>query len=212
MPPATSQFLNEDGTPSPNWYLVLLGLFNRSGGGNGVSSEQLQTTADNASAVAVIARINSLGAQGGSESALVAANQAQDTATQALLASTALAAEALLKASFGVSVSFFFQGRVTAPVYVPIVQAVTLPANFSGFSSYAGTPATASTTLNVSFIRGGGNYPVGSLIANLGSNTSMSVSGSAAASLQAGDVLVVAPATADVSLANLGITFKLSLT
>ncbi len=211
-PPASLPFANDDGSPVADWYLALLSLYNRTGGAAGVSSNDVQTQVSDALAVAVIARINSLAAQGGASSAQSTADTAQSTAEQALVAATAIAAEALIRESFVVPISFFWSGLATYPVYVPIVQALTLPANFTGFSLYCGTPAATATAFILNYIRGGGVYPIGSITLPIGGNTSAAISGSVAVSLQAGDVLTMGPGVPDVMLADVGITFALSLT
>jgi hypothetical protein len=86
--------------------------------------------------------------------------------------------------------------------------AVTIPANFAGTVAYQGTQATASAVFTLNKITGGATLTaIGTLTLGTANKTALTLSTQAQASLAAGDVLqLVAPATQDTTMADLGIT------
>jgi hypothetical protein len=99
----------------------------------------------------------------------------------------------------------FYPGAPTSSakvVRVPLARAVTFAANFSGSYAKAGTAATGSTAFDVQ--KNGSSIGTITFSAS-GSSATFTTSGGAAQSFAAGDVLaIVAPSTADATLADIG--------
>jgi len=97
-----------------------------------------------------------------------------------------------------------------AKIVIPIVNAQTVPANFSGSGGWADTaPTGASVAFTVSYRHSGSTTTIGTFTFTSGSNTP-TLSTQAAVNLVAGDVLFVdAPAVQDATLANVAITLLL---
>lgn len=98
----------------------------------------------------------------------------------------------------------FYPGIPTASakvVRVPVARAVTFPDDFAGSYGVASATATASTAFDVQ--KNGSS--VGTITFALGASTATFVTAAGALSLAAGDVLmIVAPGTPDVTLADIG--------
>jgi hypothetical protein len=141
--------------------------------------------------------VNPFGGLGGGD--MLAANNLSDLAS----AATARTNLALLRV-----VSFFFTTTPTASevlcLYIA-ADAFTLPANLSGSQVSVGTNATATFALDLQ--KNGAT--IGTIsIATSGTATLTTTSGTSK-SIAAGDVLkVVAPGTADATIANVAITLK----
>jgi len=213
LPPATTALVDADGLIEQAWYQPLLAFFNRTGGAAGISSSDVQSTANSASSTAVVATNTASAATVTANSATTAAATAQATATEALIAAIAAKAEAVIKAEFSLPISFFFPGSPLGTVYVPIVQPLILPANFQGMALYCGSPCSSEVMFELDLIRGGGTTAIGTITLADGNPTSRSVSGSPAVALQGGDVLALFAAigATDISLANVAVSFPLQL-
>jgi hypothetical protein len=102
-------------------------------------------------------------------------------------------------------ISFPFSGKPPAGgiVNVPMAFAITVPASLAGTVVYNTTKASGSVTFNVNKVSGGSTTALGTVVVT---TTTPTISG-AGGSLAIGDVLqLVAPASQDTTLADIGIT------
>jgi len=105
-----------------------------------------------------------------------------------------------------VPISFPFVGKPAASgvVNVPMVMAMTIPANLAGTQSYQGTRTTANAVFTLNRISGGASATLGTI--TLSNPGGQALSG-AGGSLAAGDILqLVAPSSQDATLADCAIT------
>ena len=96
-----------------------------------------------------------------------------------------------------------------AVVHIPLVHALTLPADFAGTVGYAGTVATSSAAFAIAYIRAGSPTSIGTVTFGIGASGA-TLSTQAAVSLLTSDILrITAPSPADATLANVAFTLML---
>lgn len=110
-----------------------------------------------------------------------------------------------------IPIVFPFVGRPTnaLSIYIPLVQATTIPANFAGSVAYSNATASATIAFTLVYIRAGASTTIGTVTFSSGSSAGV-FSVQAQVNLLIGDILVCeAPTPQDASLADVGISLLL---
>jgi len=229
LPSINDPLVDAAGTATEEWYNFLLAMLVRTGGSEGTSTSDANSTANQAFQLAVTANNTA-------NSALATANNANSSVgTATTLASTAesaaTAAQAIANAACAKSanlsdltnfatarsylavdvapLSFSVAALTGQSIYQPIVRAVTIPAIFTCYS-YAATPPSANAAFTLRVIRGGTGLvqTISTITLIAGSMTANSIVGSAT-TVNAGDTLQLQCPTSDA--ANVGLTIKATL-
>lgn len=108
----------------------------------------------------------------------------------------------------GVALSCMFHGlpAVGASVFIPITMSLFVSMGLIGSVGYANIPATADAVFTVKRISLGAPYDFGTLTAVAGSSTPFTFAGPGGLLLPGEVLQIIAPATADATLADVGIT------
>lgn len=238
LPLITTELVDpQTGTATTLFHRFLTGLFLRTGGTAGASSTDALLLAQQALTVATVASTEAILAQTTATTAQTSATNAQSTANSATTAASSaqttasyVQSTALTKANnlsdvsnkpasrqnLGVAIQPITVTFDTVPSglvrYVPIVQSLTMPANFIGTKTYAGIVPTADAVFTIACVRSGVLSTIGTVtLIHSGNFNALSLQ--ASVNLVSGDTLVIqCPAVADATLARLGISFPMSIT
>ena len=108
--------------------------------------------------------------------------------------------------------TFPFTGKpaTSAAVYVPIAMPLIVPALLAGTVGYFNTASAGAAVFTLNKISGGATTALGTITTTAGNKTAVALAG-AGGTLAIGDAMqLVAPATQDGSLADLGITVQVT--
>ena len=122
---------------------------------------------------------------------------------------TQVATTAFVKTAItNLPIAFVFAGKPasSALVNVPITISTTIPASLTGSITFVTTTATASTIFTLNKISGGTTTALGTVTITPLSATGRTLAGAGGALLPGDCLQMVAPSTADSTLADLGIT------
>lgn len=237
LPLYTTQIVDENGNATALFHRFLVGLQERTGGVQGASvsdasqiAQEALTTATNAGNEAVAAQSTATSAQAAAAAAQASADAAQEAASALSGITTLLKATTLTKTNNlsdvgSVTASRSNLGLATVPLCfaidaptnglkrgMPILQSMSIAANFAGTKVWWGVNATADAVFTLQRYRGGSYTPLGTVtFVNHGAGSVLSIQPSS--SLAVGDVLVLqCPSVADATLAEIAITFSATLT
>lgn len=107
-----------------------------------------------------------------------------------------------------IPLAFVFMGLplADAMLSIPIIANTTVPAGLLGTTGYQHVLAAAAATFTLNKISGGVTTALGTITFNTTSNTAITLAGAGGTAIP-GDVLqVIAPATQDTTMADVGIT------
>lgn len=237
LPVPTSQLVDQNGVATPDFHRFLTGLYLRTGGGAGASTSDAQQVAEAALTAASLAGEEATQAQSTATSAEAAAAAAQSTADSAVtyaaqagtVANQALATQ--LTASKNLSdlpsppaartaigtpyVMFVMCVDVCVDGltrFIPVLFPITIGANLAGCRTWCGVLPTADALFTVGYIRSGVQHTIGQ-IKFVHASTSSYMPVCDPINLVAGDVITLqCPSPPDATLAEVGISLRLTIT
>lgn len=237
LPPSTAAIVDVlTGAPTPAFYFLLLTIQTRTGGVTGLDLTSVNATANAALALghtnsaAIVSLQGELATQGAILSAVqITANTAEAAAAQAIALVNNVRATSLQRANnlsdltnpsaargniglATIGALFAFPTPAASQVVsFPVIRPMSIPANFSGTVTFAETVGAFDAVFTVQLIRSGATIGIGTINLIHGGQFN-AFTAQPLFPLNIGDVLqLVAPASADPTLAGVAINLALNI-
>lgn len=232
FPQIVVPFMDNATTNSFQWYMVLYGIWQRTGGGENInlsniaaSVASVQVTANNADSNAELALTEVATTNTKLATTTTTANQALVLAQAANAAQINFLARAnnlsdltnvaMARTNLGVTQFVVLENFDILPSlltrYIPLLAPYSIPINFTGSNMWSGFYATNDATFTIGFIRNNISNVIGTMTLIHAGNFTDFIGN--AAILQTGDILyITCPLVQDATLAQVGIALNLILT